>query len=70
MGTKKQQGSVKVVNALATIHKILDEMAPSGTLDYIVESKKNETLYVFIANGICATLHVQVFNPVQEGGKR
>lgn len=70
MKTKTRQGSVKVVNALATIHKILNEIAPSGTLECTMQSKKSETVFAFVANGVCATFHLQEYKPMKKGGKR
>lgn len=63
MKTKKllntRSGEVKTVNAVAAIHKILEEMSPDGTLDCQMQSSKTEARFIFISGGVCATFHLQ-----------
>lgn len=62
-----KSGDVKVVNAVSTIHKILDEISENGKLNCQMNSTQNDLSFVFISNGVCVTCHVQAFSPVQEG---
>lgn len=64
MKTKNHQGTIKVVNALATIHKILDEISPDGTIFCRMQTSESDVHFTFMNNGIEATFHIQ------EGGMR
>ena len=68
MKTKTKQGQVKVVNALATIHQILDEIAPNGKLNCKMNILQNESTFTFTTSGVCATFHIQEIGQ-KEGGK-
>jgi len=59
MGTKTKQGEVKVVNALAAIHKILDEIAPSGKIDCQMTTSGKQAKFIFNSNGIEATFQIR-----------
>lgn len=59
MNTKNHQGKVKVVNALATIHKILDEISPDGTIFCKMQTSETDAHFTFVNNGIEATFHIQ-----------
>ena len=64
-----KSGDVKVVNAVSTIHKILDSIAENGKLNCQMDTTQTDVSFVFIANGVCVTCHVQELNPVQEGAR-
>lgn len=66
---KNRQGTVKVVNALATIHKIFDEIAPNGKLNCKMNILQNESTFTFTASGACATFHIQEIGQ-KEGGQQ
>lgn len=59
MNTKNRQGEVKVVNALASIHKILDEIAPDGKIFCRMQTSDNNALFTSTHNGIEATFRIQ-----------
>lgn len=61
-------GDVKVVNAVSTIHKILDEISENGRINCQMLSTENDVSFVFIANGVCMTCHVQDM-PIMKGGQ-
>lgn len=64
----RRQGELSLEQAQQTVNYVLTEMAKGKKLDSQMHTGTGETLFVFIANGICATLHLQAFIPVQEGG--
>lgn len=55
----KRHGDVKVVNAVASIHKIFEEIAPDGMIGCEWLASKTETVFVFSSGDVCATFHVQ-----------
>lgn len=57
--TTRKAGDVKVVNALASIHKILDEIAPNGMIHCKMNTRKNGARFVFTNNGIEAVLQIR-----------
>lgn len=63
-----KSGDVKVVNAVSTIHKILDEIAVNGKLNCQMSTTQEDVSFVFISNGVCVTCHVQELN-LQEGAQ-
>ena len=67
METKNRQGKVKVVNALASIHKILDEIAPDGTIYCKMHTSGTNAQFTFSNNGIEATFRIQEFKPTKGG---
>lgn len=76
MGTKtkniplqlRKHGELSLEQAQQTVNFTLAEMAAGQKLQSQMHIGTGETLFVFIANGICATLHLQAFDPIQEGG--
>ncbi|MBK5720150.1 hypothetical protein JGH11_04615 [Dysgonomonas sp. Marseille-P4677] len=66
--TLARQGELSLRKAQKTVNFTLKEMAAGQKLDAQMHIGDGETLFVFIANGICATLHLQAFDPVMEGG--
>lgn len=57
------QGEVNPTAAKATVGRIITEMAAGQPLQCQQHSSSIESIFVFIANGLCATLHIQAFNP-------
>lgn len=55
----RKAGDVKVVNALASIHKKLDEIAPNGTIHCKMNTRKNGAKFVFENNGIEAVFQIR-----------
>lgn len=55
----RKAGDVKVVNALASIHKILDEIAPNGTIHCKMNTRKNGAKFVFSNDGIEAVFQIK-----------
>lgn len=54
-----QSGKVKVVNALASIHKILTEIAPEGTIFCKMTTTVKGASFTFNNNGIEATFQIK-----------
>lgn len=63
-----RSGEVKTVNAVATIHKVLEQISSGGKIHCQMTNSDDESVLVFIGNGICATFDIQEFQPMQEGG--
>ena len=61
--TRTRGGKVTVVNAVASIHKILAEIAPQGKVYCQMETSDTGACFTFTSNGIKATFSIQ------EGGK-
>ena len=55
----RKAGDVKVVNALASIHKILDEIAPNGMIHCKMNTRKNGAKFVFSNDGIEAVFQIR-----------
>ena len=66
----KKEGFVGLMVAKETISRQLRKMSIPGIPIKVQEyATGNESMFVFIANGICATLHIQPFNPATKGGE-
>lgn len=57
--TVQKTGDVKVVNAVASIHKVLDEIAPSGFIPCKMLSGNNHVQFVFEQDGVEAIFLVR-----------
>ncbi len=54
-----RRGNVTVVNAVATIHKIFEEIAPAGEIHCDMTTTENNAEFIFSNNGIEATFRIQ-----------
>lgn len=61
-----RSGGVKVVNAVSTFSKILNEISVNGQLDCQMVSTEEYVSFVFNSNGVQVTCHVQEM-PVRKG---
>lgn len=59
MKTTTQSGKVKVVNALAALHKILNQIAPEGTIHCQMTTTVKGASFTFNNNGIEATFQIK-----------
>lgn len=64
-----QSGKVKTVNAVAAIHKILEELSIDGRIDCQMENKKEESTFVFLSKGVAVTLHMKKVKLSKKGGQ-
>ena len=58
-------GEVKTSKATAAIAKMLQAISPNGKLQGSMYNSDNESTFVFVANGVCATFHIQ---NIKKGG--
>jgi len=61
------KGGVTLKSAKKTANYILQQMSQGEKFDCEHHGSDNETVFVFIANGLCCTLHLQPLD--QEGGE-
>ncbi|MDR0824597.1 MAG: hypothetical protein LBN74_05845 [Prevotella sp.] len=66
-----RQGNLTLEKAQKAVNFVLTEMSKGKKLQSQMHSGSEEILFVFIANGLRATLHLQAFNSelIQEGGR-
>lgn len=57
--TVQRQGDVKVVNVLASIHKILEEIAPSGMINCQMMTGSTQAKFIFKSNGVEAIFQIR-----------
>ena len=57
--TTARKGDVRVVNAVASIHKILDELAPNGIIFCNMQISNDGAVFEMSKNGIKATFRVE-----------
>jgi len=63
------EGYTGLMGAKETIGKQLRKMSVPGIpIKYREHTSETESVFVFIANGICATLSIQKLSNVMEGG--
>ncbi len=59
MKNKIKEGEVSIVNAVTSIHQILEEIAPQGKLYCTMTSHKSKVEFAFFQHGICATFQIK-----------
>lgn len=59
----RQEGYTGLQGAQNQVHKVLRDMTGITPIHYQVHSSAQESVIVFMGNGICATLHIQRYNP-------
>jgi len=63
----QQEGYTGLQGAQNQVHKVLREMTSGTPIHYQVHSSSQESVIIFMGNGICATLHIQVLKPMHKG---
>lgn len=67
----KKRGRVTLQAATEAIGKILGEMSDHSDFQAEMIACKKETIFVFTAGDVCATLHVQpIARPRKKGGAK
>ena len=66
-----KSGYIGLQVAQNQIHKVLKRLIGGTPIHYQHHVSTQESVMVFMGNGICATLHIQEFKPVlmKEGGE-
>ena len=62
------EGATNLQQVNKTVTELLTEAFQDTEISCQIHSSKTESVFAFIANGICATLHIQEFKP-KKGGK-